>query len=104
MPKPIAFNVRLEPTEENESLLKAFDEKARLAGFSREKFVLELMRREVGDFNPSLILGYIELSNSELDQDDDCPECNTPFGNGGVFIGFTPIGHFGPLCRRCALG
>ena len=94
-----AFNVRIE-----KELLTAFDEKARRAGFSREAFVKELMSREVGGFDPGIILGYIELANSELAPGDDCPECDTPFGNGGVFVGFTPVGHFGPLCRRCALG
>jgi hypothetical protein len=62
------------------------------------------MEREVGPFDPELILGYVELANSEVGPDSDCPTCLSEFGNGGVFVGFTPVGSFGPVCRRCALG
>ena len=72
-------------------------------GLTLNAYLLALIDDVLGDFDPGLVLGYIELRGGELDTDETCQECNMGFEERGVFIGFTAnLKPFGPVCGLCA--
>jgi len=89
-------------------LAALLDQAAREIGESRHGLILSILREyvEQDSFSPGVVLGYVQLDAGEIDTDADCPECSQPFGEHGIYVGFTagitrPIA-FGPVCGRCA--
>ena len=89
-------------------LAALLNQAAQETGESRHATILRILQEyiEADNFSPGVVLGYVQLRDGEVDPDTDCPECSQPFGNDGVYIGFTagltqPI-PFGPVCHRCA--
>jgi hypothetical protein len=86
-----------------DSIVSALDALAQASGLSREAYLRQLLADAVADFDPGLVLGYVQLSDGELDAGALCPECQQEFGNRGVFIGFNAaLRLFGPVCGSCA--
>jgi len=76
---------------------------ARMRGESMTAFVASAIEAAIGDFDPGLVLGYVQLAGGELEA-SDCPECGWPMTE--AWIGFTagpgrPM-PFGPVCGLCA--
>lgn len=93
----IAFTLRL--PEELEASLAAM----RAPGQSRHAQILQILEDFVGDFDPALVLGFIELLSGEIAADAICPECHQEFGDLGVYLGYTAdLKSFGPVCGLCA--
>lgn len=65
--------------------------------------LLDQSTRRVDGLSPDLVLGYIHLTDGELDS-ADCPECEQPMT--AVHVGFTAGVYkpqaFGPVCSGCA--
>lgn len=71
-------------------------------GQSRHAQILQILEDFCGDFDPQLVLGYVELGGGEISPDALCQECNMPFAD-RVFLGFTAdMKPFGPVCGLCA--
>lgn len=85
-----------------ESRVNRLNELARQAGISREQFLINLIEETTEDFDPDLVLGYVELKGGELSPSDaDCPECGQDLER--PHIGFTGnMRPFGPVCFICA--
>jgi len=84
-------------------LVNKLDALAHRTGASRNQYILDVLSQHVQGYDPGLILGYWQLSQSELSPDDECPECGTPFGDGGIWLGITAAFEvFGPVCGECA--
>jgi hypothetical protein len=67
---------------------------------SRQEFLTELLTQAANDYDPGVIVGYLQLSGGEI-QDDDCETCGTPFA-GSMWLGVTAaLTLFGPICGRC---
>jgi hypothetical protein len=78
------------------------DELARQKKQTRQQFLADLLN-EITDseYDPDVVLGYIELKNGELDKETSCPGCGQDLEN--PFIGFDgALRPFGPVCWRCA--
>lgn len=76
---------------------------ARMRGESMTALVTEAIEAAIGDFDPDLVLGYVQLTGGEM-ADADCPECGQPMD--AAWVGFTagpgrPM-PFGPVCGLCA--
>lgn len=89
-------------------LAELLDQAAQETGDSRHGLILSILREyvETDNFSPGVVLGFVRLNSGEIDLNTDCPECSQPFGENGVYVGFTagvtrPI-TFGPVCSRCA--
>jgi len=86
-----------------EGLAATLNGLAQHSGASRNQYILDVLSQHVQDYDPDLILGYWQLSQSELSPDDECPECGAPFGDGGIWLGITAAFEvFGPVCAECA--
>lgn len=85
------------------ALVERIDAQADGAGMSRQEYLLAYLQDMFGTFSADLVLGYVRLTESEIPSDTDCPECDMPFGDTGVWLGFTgALRPFGPVCGRCA--
>jgi hypothetical protein len=76
---------------------------AEARGESMTTLVTEAIEAAIGDFDPGLVLGYVQLAGGELEA-SDCPECGRPMTE--TWVGFTagpgrPV-LFGPVCSLCA--
>lgn len=86
----------------DDATLQKFDNLPTVRETSRTAAIQDLIARAVDDYDPGIILGYVKLVNSELDEDSDCPECHSPFTT-GVWLGYTAdLRAFGPVCGLCA--
>lgn len=82
------------------------DELARQAGQSRQEFILNLLTIAAGDspVDPGIIIGFVELKQSELGADYTCPDCHQPRGAKALYLGYTgDFRPFGPVCEFCAV-
>jgi hypothetical protein len=76
---------------------------AEARGESMTTLVTEAIEAAIGDFDPGLVLGYVQLVGGEM-AGADCPECGWPMD--ATWVGFTagpgrPV-PFGPVCSLCA--
>lgn len=79
------------------------DSLAQLASKSRQEYLTSVIIDLVGDYDPQIILGYVELKGGELSIEDACPTCGQDFGGRGVWIGYrADLKPFGPVCWVCA--
>jgi len=75
----------------------------RPTGQSQQGQIINILDGYVGDYDPGLVLGFIELIEGEIDAKAICPECHMEFGDKGVWLGFTAdLQPFGPICEICA--
>jgi len=75
----------------------------RRPGQSRQAQIVEILSEHTEDFDPGLVIGFVELRGGEIDPKAECPECGCPFGDAGVWLGFTgDLKPFGPVCGLCA--
>lgn len=81
--------------------VRRLDELARRKEQSRQAYLAEMLEREVGGFDPDLVLGYFQVERGDLDAGATCPGCGQPMAE--VWVGITgAMRLFGPLCRACA--
>jgi len=81
-------------------------ELARKNGMDRMNFIIGLINDALARApfaDKGIILGFIELKNSELDETEvDCPQCDQPLHRPHIgFDGALQI--FGPVCINCAV-
>lgn len=86
-----------------DSQVAKLDSLAQMAGKSRQEYLAGVINDLVGDYEPQLILGYIELAGGELEPEATCRECGQDYGSGGVWLGWTAdLKPFGPVCYICS--
>lgn len=74
----------------------------RQPGQSRQAQIVKILSEYTEDFDPGLVLGFVELVGGEIDPETECPECGQPFADTGVWLGFTgDLRAFGPVCGLC---
>lgn len=80
----------------------ALKEKARQAGLTLNEYLLKIISDVVDDFDPEIVLGFVELKSPEFEADEvDCPSCGNPLARPhlGYYGNLAP---FGPVCWQCA--
>lgn len=86
-----------------DTVSERLDQLAAAHGKSRQEFLTELLTQAANDYDPGIIIGYIQLSGGELDEDANCETCGTPFA-GSMWLGVTAaLTFFGPVCGRCKI-